>query len=87
MDTEDRPFIHLETQGQRNGNVHIYFGERMGDPQPFILIVTPSYVAQKTSKTLPINIVEVQTYVSRNIAELRATALRHRTAGYTTLDL
>ena len=36
-------------------HIHLIYGEKIGDPRPIILTVTPEYVAHKTSKSLPIH--------------------------------
>jgi hypothetical protein len=47
--------LTLVAMVKRENMIDMKFGEAFDDPQPFILTVTPQYVAQQTSKVLPIN--------------------------------
>ena len=78
---EDK-FVWIKTEGTKTG-MRMYFG---GDPA-FILAVTPAYVARKTTKTLPLNISEVQNYCDDHKEELRQAALGFKQAGLTTKEL
>jgi hypothetical protein len=77
-----KPFILLDRKGQANG-VQLKYGERPDDPAPFILIVTPTYVADKLGKELS-SYKEVVAYVETHLDELRAVALHQRGRGFAT---
>jgi hypothetical protein len=54
--------------------IDLKYGEAFNDPQPFILTVTPEYVAHETAKTLPISASDLHAYILAHAAKLRATA-------------
>jgi hypothetical protein len=54
--------------------IDLKYGEAFDDPQPFILTVTPEYVAHETAKTLPISASDLHAYILAHAAKLRATA-------------
>jgi hypothetical protein len=51
---------------------------------PFILTLTPEYVASKTRKTLPLAIQEMQNYCTGQREELRKIALNCNQRGLNT---
>jgi hypothetical protein len=59
---------------KRENMVDLKYGEAFDDPQPFILTVTPQYVAQEIAKSLPISASDVHAYIIAHAARLRATA-------------
>jgi hypothetical protein len=67
-------FVLIEKLGELNGHVRLKYGSAINDPLPFILTVTPQYVAHATSKTLPITIQEIQDYINKNAERLRQIA-------------
>jgi hypothetical protein len=81
-DNQARPFILLDRKGQAN-SVQLRYGERPDDPAPFILIVTPAYVAEKTGKEMS-SYKEVVQYVETHLDELRAVAIHQRDRGFAT---
>ena len=72
----------ISTMGSRNGVVHLRYGERQGDPTPFILTIHPEYVARKTSKALPIKSQDVTQYVAAHAADLKTLAEDQKARGY-----
>jgi hypothetical protein len=54
--------------------IDLKYGEAFGDPHPFILTVTPEYVAHETAKSLPISASDLHAYILAHAATLRATA-------------
>jgi hypothetical protein len=74
-------FVWIKTEGTPAG-MRMYFG----DPA-FILAVTPAYVARKTTKTLPLNISEVQRYCEDHKQELKQVALGFKREGLTSKEL
>jgi hypothetical protein len=69
------------------GFVDVLFGRDDNDPMPFIVTVSPEYVAHKTYKRLPINTSKIVDYVNGHSAEIKAAALRTKIAGKSTLVL
>ena len=73
-------FLWIETLGdERTGYMHLRFGKSRDDPVPFT--VAPSYVAHKTQRTLPLNIIEVQNYCNDNREALRKVAFNCKQRG------
>jgi len=54
--------------------IDLKYGEAFDDPQPFVLTVTPQYVAHETAKSLPISASDVHAYILARAAKLRAIA-------------
>ena len=87
MAEPDDKFVWINTKGTPAGML-MSFGGGHGDPNAFILTVTPEYVARKIQKTLPLNLfLEVQNYCDDHKAELRQAALGFKQAGLTTKEL
>jgi hypothetical protein len=79
-----KPFMRIAIR-KRSTFVDVLYGERVGDPRPFILTVSPRYVSRKTSQSLPLNINQVQDYTAKYAdTVLREIAISRRDAGYTT---
>jgi hypothetical protein len=76
------PFILLGMKGQGSG-MQLTYGAAPGDPAPFILIVTSSYVAEKTGQPSS-NYNGVRRYVETHADELRAIAMHQRDRGFAT---
>jgi hypothetical protein len=57
-----------------NGNLRLKYGAGPDDPLPFILTLTPSYVARQMQQILPISHQDVVDYARRNKERLRITA-------------
>ena len=75
-------FLWIENRGnERTGHMDLRFGRSHDDPMPFVLTVTPSYVAHKTQKTLPLNIIELQKYCNDNREALRKVAFNCKQRG------
>ena len=77
-------FVWIDTSGEGTGSMRLRFGTSHDDPMPFILTVTPSYVAHKAQKTLPLNITEVQNYCENNREALRKIAFNCKQRGKNT---
>jgi hypothetical protein len=54
--------------------IDLRYGRAFDDPQPFVLTVTPQYVAHETAKSLPISASEVHAYILAHAAKLRVIA-------------
>ena len=74
-------FLWIKTTGDLKTGMRLQFGASRDDPIPFILTVTPSYIAHKTQRTLPLSITEVQDYCNNNREELRKTAFNCKQRG------
>jgi hypothetical protein len=59
---------------KRKNVIDLKYGEALDDLQPFILTVTPEYVAHETAKSVPISASDVHAYILAHAAKLRATA-------------
>jgi hypothetical protein len=68
---------------KRENMIDLKYGEAFDDPQPFILTVTPEYVAHETAKSVPISASDVHAYILAHAAKLRATAENCKAGGLT----
>jgi hypothetical protein len=59
---------------RRENMIDLKYGGDFDDPQPFILTVTPEYVAHETAKVPPISASDLHAYILAHAAKLRATA-------------
>jgi hypothetical protein len=59
---------------KRENMIDLKYGEAYDDPKPFVLTVTPQYVAHETAKSLPISASEVHAHILAHAAKLRAIA-------------
>jgi hypothetical protein len=82
-----RKFELIDKRGALGGLFHMRFGFGPDDPQPFILILKPSYVAHTIGKTLPIMPREISEYVEKNAEHLRSIALKAKERSFTTQTL
>jgi hypothetical protein len=57
-----------------NGNLRLKYGSGPDDPLPFILTLTPSYVARAMQQIMPIPLQDVVDYARRNKERLRIVA-------------
>lgn len=80
-DSSSKPFILILKIGAINNCLQLHYGENRGTTPPFILTITPRYVAAKTSKGLPIHWVDMDKYVSENAEQLRRIAMNARDRG------
>ena len=77
------PFKRIAIR-KRTTFVDVLYGEKVGDPRPFILTVSSLYVSRKTSRSLPINITQIQEFATQHAdTVLREIALSRRDAGCT----
>ena len=77
-------FKWIRTHGDKEVGMRVYFGKSLDDPIPFILTITPGYVADKTGKTLPLKIQELQNYCTDKREELRKIAFNWKQRGLNT---
>jgi hypothetical protein len=64
--------------------IDLTYEEIIGDPRPFVLTVTPTHVADRVSKRLPISTADMQSYVLAYVSNLEATARKCKAEGLTT---
>jgi|GEM_PF-5891435 hypothetical protein len=72
-------------RGDLGGNLRLRYGSGPDDPTPFILTLTPQYVARAIGK--PPTYAEIQKYAERNTDKLAAIAVFERGRGFTTHTL
>jgi hypothetical protein len=77
-------FYLIDKRGGPNGVLQLRYGSTPDDPLPFILTLTPQYVAHAVGKTLPIMIQDMQRYADQNADHLKATALHAKARGFST---
>jgi hypothetical protein len=75
--------LTLVAMVKRENMIDLKFGEALDDPLPFVLTVTPGYVAHETAKILPITSSEMHAYILAHVAKLRATAENCKARGLT----
>ena len=83
----DPKFELIGSDGLFSGLRHIRYGTGQDDPTPFILTLTPQYVAREIRKTLPVSYLKVQRYAERNADKLKAIAKLERERGLNTRTL
>lgn len=69
-------------QGDLGGNLLLRYGSGPDDPIPFILMLTPEYVARKIGKTP--TFAEIQKFAEQNTDELKAKASFEKGRGFNT---
>ena len=88
MSEHDEPdFKLIGRQGDRSGNLLVRYGSGPNDPIPFILQLTPQYVAREIGKTPPVKFAEMLRYAEQNADELEAKARFEKGQRRTTLVL
>jgi hypothetical protein len=80
-------FELIGSDGLFSGLRHLRYGTGHDDPMPFILTLTPQYVAREIQKTLPVSYLKVQRYAERNAEKLKAKAKFERERGLDTHTL
>jgi len=83
----DPKFELIGSDGLFSGLRHLRYGTGQDDPTPFILTLTPQYVAREIKKALPVSYLRVQRYAERNAAKLKAIAKYEREHGSNTHTL
>ena len=67
-----------------SGLFRLSYGTEPNDPMPFILTLTPHYVARAIGKTAP---TDIQNYAEQNADKLKAIATFEKARGFTTHTL
>ena len=73
--------------GDISGHLRLRYGSGPDDPMPFVITLTPQYVARATGKTPPVSYQEIEKYAHDNAGDLRAKAVFEKGRGFTTLTL
>jgi hypothetical protein len=84
MVNKTKPFSLIDRRGRNV--VQLLYGESRNDPRPFMLIVTPAYVAGKINKECPSHD-DVIGYVETHAEELRTIAISKYERGFATETL
>jgi hypothetical protein len=74
-------------QDEQSGLFHLRYGSGPDDPMPFVLTLTPYYVARALGKTPPVTYHEITNYADDNAGSLKAKAVFEKGRGRTTLIL
>jgi hypothetical protein len=74
-------------RGGLGGNLELRYGSDPNEPIPFILTLTPQYVARELGKTPPVAFAEITKYAEENANKLIAKAKFEKGRGRTTLTL
>ena len=74
----------IGTYGELSGFLRLSYSTEPGDPMPFILTLTPHYVARAIGKTEP---TDIQNYAEQNADKLKGIATFEKARGFTTHTL
>src|SRR5262249_45966448 len=80
-------FELLDTAGDISGKLRLISGSGPADPAPFVLTLTPQYVARALGKTPPVSFHEIEKYADDNAGALREMAFREKGTGRFNLTL
>jgi len=81
------PFRLVAAKGEHNGKFRIWYGSAESDKSPFVLTLTPQYVAHALQKSLPVTLEEIEEYVHKNRHRLKALARSAKARGQKALVL
>ena len=74
-------FELLDTAGDIGGKLRLFYGSGPTDPTPFVLALTPQYVARALGKTPPVTFHEIEKYADDNAGNLREMVFREKETG------
>ena len=80
-------FELIGSDGLFSGLRHLRYGTGQDDPMPFVLTLTPQYVAREIKKAPPVSYLKVQRYAERNADMLKAKAKFEKERGLNTHTL
>ena len=80
-------FELLDIAGDISGKLRLIYGSGPADPAPFVLTLTPQYVARALGKTPPVSFHEIEKYADDNAGDLREMALLEKGTGRLNLTL
>ena len=83
----DPKFELITTDGLFSGLRHLRYGTGHDDRMPFILTLTPQYVAREMRKTPPVSFIKIRRYAERNADKLKGIAKLHKARGLNTHTL
>ena len=84
----ETPFELIKKEHVPGGLVRMSYGSSKDDPLPFILTLTPEWVARKTDKHIATIVQgDMDDYVVKNGRDLRLTAVAVKATGLTTAVL
>jgi hypothetical protein len=62
-------FELLDIEGDISGKLRLIYGSGPADPAPFVLTLTPQYVARASGKTPPVSFHEIEKYADDNAGD------------------
>jgi hypothetical protein len=77
----------LDIAGDISGKLRLIYGSGPADPAPFVLTLTPQYVARALGRTPPVSFHEIEKYADDNAGDLRKMALLEKGTGRLNLIL
>ena len=80
-------FELLDIEGDISGKLRLIYGSGPADPAPFVLTLTPQYVARASGKTPPVSFHEIEKYADDNAGDLREMVFREKGTGRLSLTL
>jgi hypothetical protein len=80
-------FELLDVAGDISGTLRLIYGTGPADPAPFVLMLTPQYVARASGKAPPASLQEIEKYADDNAGDLREMAFREKETGRLDLTL
>ena len=83
----DPKFELISSDRLFSGLLDLRYGTGHDDPMPFILTLTPQYVAREVKKKPPVSYLKVQRYAERNADKLKAVAKFEKARGFNTHTL
>jgi hypothetical protein len=73
--------IQAHRRQRRAERLRLWYGAADNDQSPFVLTLTPQYVAYALRKALPVTLEEIEEYAQQNEDRLRAIAHDARACG------
>jgi len=74
-------FELLDIAGDISGKLRLIYGTGPTDPAPFVLTLTPQYVARVLGKAPLVSMQEIEGYADDNAGDLREMALLEKGTG------
>jgi hypothetical protein len=82
MPEEHQPAFELiAAKGELSGIFRIWYGSGEDDQLPFVLTLTPNYVARALRKPLPLTLEEITAFANKNQDRLKTIARNAKTRG------
>ena len=75
------PFRLIAAKGMHNGIFRLWYGAADNDQSPFVLTLTPQYVAHALHKEPPVTLEEIEEFAQKNEDRLWAVAHDARACG------